>query len=143
MSVVLLHWLVFRLMFLSGFVKLAGGDSTWWECTALLHHYETQPLPNGLSWFAHHLPRWLHTASCAAMHVIETGLPFAIVLGRWGRRAAAGGFVLLMALIFATGSYNFFNLLTAALALCLLDDTSWPRRLRAWLRLDDGAPPPP
>lgn len=143
MAVLLLHWLVFRLMFLSGFVKLAGGDRTWWECTALLYHYETQPLPNALSWFAHHLPRWLHAASCAVMHGIEVGLPFAIFLGRWGRRAAAGGFVLLMALIFATGNYNFFNLLTAALALCLVDDAGWPRRVRAWLRLDEAAPPVP
>jgi lipase maturation factor 1 len=47
---------LFRLMFLSGYVKIGGGDLPWEDMTALLYHYETQPLPNGLSWFAHHWP---------------------------------------------------------------------------------------
>jgi hypothetical protein len=47
-----------------------------------------------------------------------------------------------MAMIFATGNYNFFNLLTAALALTLLDDRWWPKSVRLWLRIDDNAPRP-
>ncbi|MBE2281941.1 MAG: lipase maturation factor family protein [Prosthecobacter sp.] len=142
-SIFLLHWLVFRLMFLSGYVKIGGGDLPWENMTALLYHYETQPLPNGLSWFAHHLSRGFHVASCWIMYVIELVLPFAIFLGRWGRLAAALGFVGLMAVIFVTGNYNFFNLLTAALSLTLLDDRWWPKRLRHWLRIDAEAPRPP
>ncbi len=129
----LLFWLLFRLMFLSGLVKWAGGDPVWRDCTALLFHYETQPLPNGLSWFAHHLPRWIHVAGCGAMHFIELALPFAIFLGRWGRRTAAAGFILLMLLVMATGNYTYFNLLTIFLALCLLDDAVWPRWIRSRL----------
>lgn len=141
-SIFLLHWLLFRLMFLSGYVKIGGGDLPWENMTALLYHYETQPLPNGLSWFAHHLPRWFHVTGCWIMYFIELVLPVAIFLGRWGRLAAALGFVGLMAMIFITGNYNFFNLLTAALSLTLLDDRWWPQRLRHWLRIDENAPRP-
>jgi len=139
-SVFLLHWLLFRLMFLSGYVKIAGGDLPWEDMTALLYHYETQPLPNAFSWFAHQWPRWFHVVCCWIMYGIELGLPFAIFLGRWGRLPAALGFLGLMAAIFATGNYNFFNLLTAALALTLLDDRWWPQAVRRWLRIDAAAP---
>lgn len=141
-SVFLLHWLLFRLMFLSGFVKIAGGDLPWQDMTALLYHYETQPLPNGLSWFAHHWPRWFHVAGCWIMYGIELVLPFAIFLGRWGRLAAALGILGLMGMIFATGNYNFFNLLAVALAITLLDDRWWPKFVRQWLRIDAEAPRP-
>jgi uncharacterized membrane protein YphA (DoxX/SURF4 family) len=141
-AVWLLHWLLFRLMFLSGLVKIAGGDRSWIDLTALTFHYETQPLPNAVAWFVHHLPRSLHLAGCALMHAIELALPFAIFCGRRGRLAAATGFILLMALVFLTGNYTYFNLLTAALSLTLLDDSCWPARLRAWLGLGENPPPP-
>ena len=41
----LLRWLLFRLMFESGCVKLMSGDVSWWNLTALRVHFETQPLP--------------------------------------------------------------------------------------------------
>lgn len=132
-AILLLHWLLFRLMFLSGYVKWAGGDSSWTDLTALLYHYETQPLPNALSWFAHHQPVWLHKAGCGAMHVIELILPFGIFLGKWGRRTAAAGFITLMTLVMLTGNYTYFNLLTIVLSLTLLDDASLPQRLRSLL----------
>ena len=47
----LVRWLVFRLMFLSGVVKLASGDPVWWAWQALEHHYQTQPLPTWTSWY--------------------------------------------------------------------------------------------
>ena len=40
----------------SGFVKLASGDPTWRNLTALTYHYWTQPLPPWTAWYAHHLP---------------------------------------------------------------------------------------
>src|SRR5262249_25643239 len=39
----LLRWLLFRLMFSSGIVKLMSGDPAWRNLTALNYHYETQP----------------------------------------------------------------------------------------------------
>lgn len=49
----LLRWLTFRLMFASGIVKLLSKCKTWWGLTALRYHFETQPLPHFLSWYAH------------------------------------------------------------------------------------------
>ena len=47
----LLWWLLFRLMFESGAVKLASGDPTWRKLPiALNYHYQTQPLPTWIGW---------------------------------------------------------------------------------------------
>jgi predicted DCC family thiol-disulfide oxidoreductase YuxK len=121
-------WLLFRLMLASGAVKLASGDLTWHALTALTVHYETQPLPTWIGWYAHQLPAWFQKTSCAIMFGIELGLPFFIWLGRRARQVACAGFVFLMALISLTGNYCFFNLLTVALCVLLLDD-----RALCWL----------
>ena len=67
----LFRWLLFRLMLLSGLAKLTSGDPTWRNLTALRYHYETQPLPTPLAWYAHQLPLAVHRASVAAMFAIE------------------------------------------------------------------------
>jgi hypothetical protein len=128
----LLVWLLFRLMFLSGAVKLASGDATWATLTALAHHYETQPLPTMLGWYAHQLPVWFQRMSCAVMFVIELVLPFFFWV-RWRqlRHGAALATIGLMGLIALTGNYTFFNLLTVALCLPLLDDAFWRRQVPA------------
>jgi lipase maturation factor 1 len=118
----LLRWLLFRLMFFSGWVKLASGDESWWSLTALAHHYETQPLPSWTSWYADQLPLWVQQISCAIMFAVELVLPLLIPFGRRARAIAFAGLVGLQALIAATGNYGFFNLLGVALCIPLLDD---------------------
>lgn len=39
----LFRWLIFRVMFYSGVVKLTSHDPNWKNLTALHYHYETQP----------------------------------------------------------------------------------------------------
>lgn len=34
------------------------------------YHYETQPLPNGLSWYAHFAPMWVHKVESAVTFVL-------------------------------------------------------------------------
>jgi predicted DCC family thiol-disulfide oxidoreductase YuxK len=114
--------LVFRFMLLSGAVKLASGDPTWRGLSALDVHFETQPLPTLLAWYAHHLPRAVLHFGTVATFVIELLLPFLIFAPRNARLFAVGGFLLLEFLIVLTGNYNFFNLLTIVLCLGLLDD---------------------
>jgi hypothetical protein len=117
----LYRWLLFRLMFGSGVVKLRSGDLAWRHLTALGVHYETQPLPTWIGYYVHQLPGWFQVASTLAMFTIELLLPFAVWLpARW-RRLAAAGFLLLQLLIAATGNYAFFNLLAAALCLFLAE----------------------
>ncbi len=123
----LLWWLLFRLMFMSGFVKLAGGDTTWHNLTALTYHYQTQPLPTWLAWYMYQLPVWFHQGSCAVMFVIELFAPFLLFGPRRLRIGGALSLIALQILIAATGNYTFFNLLTIALCLLFLDDAWWTR----------------
>jgi len=121
----LLRWLLFRFMFLSGSVKLLSGDPTWANLSALSYHFQTQPLPTPLAWYAHHLPQGILTASTAATFVIELALPFLIIFcPRRLRFVAASGVLLLEVLILLTGNYTFFNLLAMALCLVLFDDAA-------------------
>ena len=126
----LLRALLFRLMFSSGLVKLVSGDTAWRELTALTFHYQTQPLPAWTSYYAHALPEALHIFSVAAMFFIELVLPWCVVAPRRLRLWGAGGLIALQCLIGVTGNYGFFNLLSVALCLVLLDDAALRRIIR-------------
>jgi predicted DCC family thiol-disulfide oxidoreductase YuxK len=141
LAIWLLWWLLFRLMFESGAVKLTwnawqlGPDgtpvaNTWKSLTALDFHYWTQPLPVWTSWYMAKLPAWFQKLAVIFVLIVELVLPWLIFGPRRLRYIAFGGISLLMFLIAATGNYNFFNLLAFALALLLLDDRAWPRFLR-------------
>jgi lipase maturation factor 1 len=119
---VVLYWLLFRLMFLSGLVKLRSGDWTWKRLTALTYHYQTQPLPTRPAWFAHQFPENVHKFSAVVMFAIELGAPFLIFAPPPFRHVAAFLIITLMLLIMLTGNYAFFNLLTIALCLPLFDN---------------------
>ena len=120
----LLRWLLFRLMFASGFVKLVS-DEVWRNLTALNFHYETQPLPTWIGWYVHQLPEWLHKVSVIGMFAVELVVPFLIFAPRRLRTAGCIGLITLQVLILLTGNYCFFNLLTIALCLLLIDDVTW------------------
>jgi predicted DCC family thiol-disulfide oxidoreductase YuxK len=149
MAIWLLWWLLFRLMFESGAVKLTWNHgmlgpngqpiaNTWASLTALDFHYWTQPLPIWTSWYAAQLPHWFQKLSVIAVLVVELVLPWFLFGPRLLRYVACGGIALLMVLISATGNYNFFNLLTIVLALMLIDDHAWPRRLKSRIAGDDS-----
>jgi hypothetical protein len=126
----LLGWLLARLMFLSGAVKLLSGDPTWRDLSALTFHFETQPLPTPVAWYVHQFsPRLLH-AMGAVMFALELLAPVALFGPRVLRHAAAISLMLLQAIIVLTGNYTFFNFLTIALCLLCFDDAAWRRLLR-------------
>jgi len=118
----LLWLLLFKLMFSSGCVKLASGDPSWRNLNALTLHYQTQPLPTWIGWYAQQLPFWFQKASCAAMFGIELGAPLLIFAPRRLRFGGGAAIAFLQILILLTGNYTFFNCLTLALCLLLLDD---------------------
>lgn len=121
------RWLIFRLMFLSGVVKLNSGDPNWRNLTALTYHYWTQPLPTWTSYYASHWPVGFQKFSAVSMFVVELGMPLLMLGPRRLRTAAALGVIVLQLLILATGNYGFFNLLAIALCVPLLDDSMLPR----------------
>lgn len=134
----LIVWLLFRLMFESGVVKLTAvdpdGGNAWRDLTALTYHYETQPLPTWTAWYAHNFPLWFQKASVVLMFFVELAAPLALFAPRRLRHAACAAIIGLMAFIGVTGNYNFFNLLTAVLCVAVLDDallqSIFPRRTR-------------
>ena len=127
--VYLFRWLLFRLMFLSGAVKLMSRDPSWRNLTAMSYHYWTQPLPTPLSWYAAQLPLSFQRFSTAMVLVIELGIPFLFFAPRLWRFFAGFSVLFLQTLIFLTGNYTFFNLLALALCLFLFDDDAL-RKLR-------------
>ncbi len=133
-SLLLMHWLLFRLMFSSGIVKLLSGDSTWRNLTALNFHYETQPLPTWIGWYAHQLPSWFQKLSVAIMFGAELFVPFLIFLPQRFRLTACFTMIGLQILIFGTGNYCFFNLLAISLCLLLMEDKLWPEWIRKWFQ---------
>ena len=118
----LLRLLLFKLMFSSGCVKLLSKDPTWRDLTALTFHYQTQPLPTWIAWYASQLSLSFQKFSCVMLFAIELGAPLLIFTPRRIRFLGAAAMVFLQALILLTGNYTFFNFLTIALCLLLLDD---------------------
>ena len=81
--IVLFWWLVFRLEFGAGMIKIRGGRE-WRDLTALTYHHETQPMPGPLSRQAHLLPRWFHRVEVIGNHFAQLVVPwflFAPILG--------------------------------------------------------------
>jgi len=126
----LFRWLLFRLMLLSGAVKLLSRDVNWRNLTALRYHYETQPLPTPFAWYFHQLPASAQKLSCVFVFLVELVVPFLLLAPRRVRFFAGGATILLQVLIFLTGNYAFFNLLTVALCLLLFDDRAFRRSPR-------------
>ena len=129
----LLKFLLFKLMFMSGVVKLTSGDNCWgwvdhsfhWNAlTALDYHYWTQPLPTVFAWFADKHPEWFKKFSVAFCLFVEIVVPFSFWAPRRVRLTAAGLLIFLQIALAITGNYCFFNLLTIVLCLLLLDDAS-------------------
>ncbi|CAB3385586.1 Hypothetical predicted protein [Cloeon dipterum] len=119
----LVRWLIFRLMFSSGVVKLTSGCPTWWDLTALDVHFESQCIPTPLAWYAHHLPSWFLHLSTLGAHFIECIVPlFFFIPIRPVQYTAFYLQILLQVSIILTGNYSFFNLLTIVLCISLVDD---------------------
>lgn len=121
-AVFLMQWLLFRLHFESGVAKLASGDPTWRDLTAMASYYETAPLPTWIGWYAHQLPVWAHRASSALTLFVEIIVPWFIWAPRALRTAAFAMLMTLQVGVVLTANYTFFNYLTMALCLFMLDD---------------------
>jgi len=133
------RFLLFRLMFESGIVKLLSHDPSWLHLHALRFHFMTQPLPNPIAYYAYQAPAWLLDSMTAGTLAIELAAPFLLFCPKLLRYAGVALLMLLQLLILLTGNYAFFNLLSLALCLWGLDDstfqplarilrTGWPKR---------------
>ena len=127
----LLQWLMLRVLFSSGVVKLTSRDETWAACAALEYHWLTQPLPLRAGMLMQRqLPRAVNRLLCWGHFVLELAVPLAFFVPRL-RALAVVASVALQGMIGLTGHYGFFNLLSAALTLAALDDSWLPAGLVA------------
>ncbi|MFF9344434.1 MULTISPECIES: lipase maturation factor family protein [unclassified Streptomyces] len=116
----LLRWLLFRVEFGAGLIKIRG-DACWRKLTCLCHHHETQPMPGPLSWFFHRLPRPLHRVEAAANHVVQLGVPFLLFAPQPVASVAAGLMIVTQLWLVLSGNFAWLNWLTIVLAASALD----------------------
>jgi len=116
----LLRWLLFRLEFGAGLIKIRG-DRCWRDLTCLYFHHETQPMPGPLSWRFHRLPRWAHKAEVAANHLTQLVVPWLLFAPQPVAGGAAAAVVVTQCWLVASGNFAWLNLLAIVLALSILD----------------------
>src|SRR5437762_11551101 len=118
---ILFRWLAFRVEFGAGLIKLRG-DPCWRDLTCLDYHHETQPMPNPLSWYFHHLPRPLHRVEVLGNFFAQLVAPFGLFLPQPTAAVAGAMIVLTQAWLVLSGNFSWLNLLTMALAFSAFDD---------------------
>jgi hypothetical protein len=121
------RWTLFRLMFGAGLIKLRG-DPCWRDLTCLDYFFETQPMPNPLSWYLHHLPHVFHRGGVAFNHFVEVIVPFAFFLPQPYAGVAGLLTIVFQLILIAGGNLSWLNWLTIVLAMTTLDD-----RFLSWL----------
>ncbi|CBZ55373.1 unnamed protein product [Neospora caninum Liverpool] len=116
------RWLLFRVILGSGLIKLRN-DAAWKNLTALDYHFETQPLPNPLSWYFQNQTHGVHAAQVVVTHIVECVLSFLVLLPF--RQCRLFGGVIQIAFqvaILVSGNLAFLNYMTVVSAIMCLDD---------------------
>ncbi|MBP3043436.1 lipase maturation factor family protein [Arthrobacter jiangjiafuii] len=119
----LFRWLVFRLEFGAGLIKMRG-DPVWRNLTALYYHHETQPMPNPASWFFHHLPKPLHKAEVLGNHFAQLVVPFFLFFPQPVAGIAALVVIGTQAWLVLSGNFAWLNILTILLAFSTVGDST-------------------
>jgi hypothetical protein len=120
------RWILFRLMFGAGLIKLRG-DSCWRDLTCLNYYFETQPMPNALSWYFHWLPHSIHTGGVVFNHIAEVIVPFAYFAPQPFASIAGLVTIVFQGVLIVSGNLSWLNWLTVVLAIPLISDKwlSW------------------
>ena len=116
----LLRWILFRVEFGAGLIKMRG-DACWRKLTCLYYHHETQPMPGPLSWFFHHLPRPLHRIEVAANHVTQLVVPLLLFTPQPVATAAASLMIVTQLWLVLSGNFAWLNWITIVLAVSALE----------------------
>lgn len=130
--IVLFRWLIFRLMFGAGLIKLRG-DDVWRNGTALYYHFETQPIPGPLSRWFHFMPHTWLKIGVWFNWLAEIAAPLFVFWPRVGRHVAGIIIVLFQVNLIFSGNLSFLNWLSIVPALACFDDGFWCRLLPARL----------
>jgi len=120
----LVRWLLFRVEFGAGLIKLRG-DPCWRDLTCLYYHHETQPMPGPLSWFFHHLPKPLHRVEVAGNHFAQLVVPFALFAPQPVASMAAAIVIVTQLWLVLSGNFAWLNWITIILAFGVIDHPSF------------------
>jgi hypothetical protein len=126
--IILFRWLIFRLMFGAGLIKLRG-DKIWSDATALYYHFETQPIPGPLSRWFHFLPHIFLKIGVWFNWIAELIAPLFVFWPRIARHIAGVIIILFQLILILSGNLSFLNWLTIVPALACFDDGFWSKIL--------------
>lgn len=119
--ILILRWMLFRTEVGAGLIKLRH-DPCWRDLTCLYYHYETQPLPNPLSWYFHQIPAPMHRFSALASHFIQVIVPFALFAPQPIASIAGALIIFHQLVLIVSGNYSWLNWLTVILGFSALND---------------------
>jgi len=128
----LFRWLVFRLEFGAGLIKMRG-DACWRNLTCLYYHHQTQPMPNPWSWYFHRLPKRLHRVEVAANHFTQLVVPFGLFAPQPIANVAAVFIIVTQGWLLLSGNFSWLNAVTLVLACSALDNSLLSRVLQVHL----------
>jgi Lipase maturation factor len=123
LAILLARWLLFRVEFGAGLIKLRG-DRCWRDLTCLYYHHETQPMPGPLSWFFHHLPKPLHRVEVAGNHFAQLIVPFGLFAPQPVASVAGAIVVVTQLWLVLSGNFAWLNWVTIVLAFSAIDNSS-------------------
>ncbi len=118
----LLRWVLFRVMFGAGLIKIRG-DHCWRDLTCLFFHYQTQPIPNPLSWYFHWSPKWINKIGVLFNHFIELAVPFGFFAPQPIAMIAGLLTISFQGTLMLSGNFAFLNFITIVLAMSTLSDS--------------------
>ena len=121
------RWLLFRVMFGAGLIKIRG-DACWRDLTCLNYYFETQPMPNPVSWYFHWLPEAVHKGGVAFNHFVELLVPFGYFAPQPIATVAGLLTIAFQGVLIVSGNLSWLNWLTVTLCIPTLDD-----RFLSWL----------
>jgi hypothetical protein len=116
----LLRWLLFRVEFGAGLIKMRG-DPCWRDLTCLRYHHETQPMPGPFSWYFHRLPDRMHRIEVAGNHFAQLVAPLLLFTPQPVASIAAGVMIVTQLWLVASGNFAWLNWLTIVIAVSAVD----------------------
>lgn len=119
--ILFLRWLVFRLEFGAGMIKMRG-DSSWRDLTAMYYHHETQPMPNPVSRFAHLLPKPVHRMETLGNHIVQLGMPWLLFFPQPIASFAACLIIITQLWLVISGNFAWLNWISMVLAFAGISD---------------------
>ena len=119
--ILILRWMLFRVELGAGLIKIRG-DECWHNLTCLFYHFETQPMPNPLSWYFHHFSKGSLKAGVIISHLTQLIAPIGLLGPQWVTLVAGAFIILHQGILLISGNYSWLNLLTVVLGITALSD---------------------